>query len=161
VLIPIYRASYDLLGGLDYHVCDLAADLAQGRLPLAVYLLAGTLDDAVALLTSLPLGPLALGLGLLAGFLEYLPAFAAGLLDLAPVLGQELAGLGTCLCGLVYSTLYLGLALLDLPANRRLNVTPEEEDQDAESYQLPEDQAGVERVEYGAHASPLASSTGR
>ena len=134
MLVAVYGASDDLLGGLDDHVGDFASYLAHGRLAFAVDLLAGALDDAVALIAGLPLGTLALGLGLFAGVLENLAALAAGLLDLAPVLGQELAGLGPRLFGLVYGALYLGLALLDLPADRRIDVTPEEEEQDAESY---------------------------
>jgi hypothetical protein len=61
---------------------------------------------------------------LLAGVFEDLPALAAGLFDLAPVLGQELAGLGARLLGLVYGAFDLGLALLDLLANRPVSSIP-------------------------------------
>ena len=50
MLVAVYGASEDLPGSLDDHVGDLASDLSHGRLALAVYLLAGPLDDAVALL---------------------------------------------------------------------------------------------------------------
>ena len=50
MLVTVYGAAYDLLRGLDHHVRDFSTDLAQSRLALAVYLLAGALDDAVALL---------------------------------------------------------------------------------------------------------------
>ena len=109
--------------------------------------LAGTLDDAVALLAGLPLGSLALGLGLLAGVLEDLTALATGLLDLAPVLGQELARLGARLLGLVNGAFDLGLPILDLLADRRVDVPDEQEQQDEEGYDLPEDQAGIAQVE--------------
>ena len=147
MLVAVYGAADDLLGGLDDHVGDLAADLAHGRLSLAVYLLAGALDYAVALLAGLPLRPLALGFRLLAGLLEDPPSLAAGLFDLAPVLGQELACLSARLLGLVYGLFDLGLPLLDLLADRRVDVPDEQEQQDKEGYDLPEDQAGITQVE--------------
>jgi hypothetical protein len=147
VLVAVYGASDDLLGGLNYHVSDLSTDLAHRRLPLAVYLLAGALDDAVALLAGLLLGPLALGFRLLAGLVENAASLAAGLFDLAPVLRQELAGLRTRLLGLIDRLLDLGLALLYLLADRRVHVPDEQDQQDQEGHHRPEDQAGVAQVE--------------
>jgi hypothetical protein len=147
VLVAVYGAAYDLLGGLDNHIRHLATHIAHRRLALPVYLLAGALDDAVALLASLPLGPLALGLGLLAGLVQDAASLATGLLDLTPVLGQQLAGLGARLLGLVYGLFDLRLALLDLLADRRVHEPDEQSHQDQERHYRPEDQAGVAQVE--------------
>jgi hypothetical protein len=147
VFVAVYGATDDLLGGLDDHIGDLATDLTHGRLALPIYLLAGALDDAVALLAGLPLGTLALGFGLLAGLVQYAASLAAGLFDLAPVLGQELAGFGARLLRLVYGLFDLGLAVLDLLPDRRVDVPNQQEQQDEKGYDLPEDQAGIAQVE--------------
>src|SRR5215207_7106724 len=132
------------LGGQYHHICDLAAQLAQGRVPLALYFLAGALDDALALLARLALGALSGGLALLAGLV------------------QDLARLGPGLLCLVYGLLYLRLAALDLVAYRRVDVAVEQEQEDHEGDDLPEDQARVEEVEDRVHAlSSLPPPRGR
>jgi hypothetical protein len=147
VLVVVDRAPEDLLGGLNHHAGDLAADVAYGALALAAYLLAGPLDDAVALLAGLLLRALALGVGLLAGVLQDAPALAAGLLDLAPVLGQKLAGFFARLLRLVDGALDLCLALLDLVPDRRVDVPDDQEQQNSEGDYLPEEQASLDQIE--------------
>ena len=139
MLVAVYGASDDLLGGLNDHIGHLAPDLTHGSLPLAVYLLAGALDDTVALFAGLLLRALALGFGLLAGLIEDSAPLATGLLDLAPVLGQKLAGFRARLLRLVYRAFDLGLALLDLFADRGVHVPDEQGQQDQERYNGPED----------------------
>src|SRR5918998_1690061 len=127
----------DLLGGLDDHLGDLAAHLAQGRVSLALYLLAGALDDAVALLARLALGALALSLALLARLVQDLARLAAGLVDLR-------------------------LAVLDLVPDRRVDVAVEQKQEDHEGDDLPEDQARVKEIEYRAkHVLALPSNPAR
>ena len=87
MLLAVELLSDDALGCHYDHVSDLAAQLAQGGVPLALYLLAGALDDAIALLARLALGSLAGGLALLAGLVQDLARLAPCLFDLAPVLG--------------------------------------------------------------------------
>src|ERR687894_2667347 len=119
VSVAVQLVSDDPLGGQDDHLGDLAAHLAQGVVALALYLLAGALDDAVALLARLALGALALGLALLARLVQDLAGLATRLFDLAPVLGEELARLAASLLRLVYGLLYLRLTALDLVPDRR------------------------------------------
>src|SRR5829696_2435704 len=130
VPVTVQLVADNALGGQDHHLGDLAAHLAQGVVALALYLLAGALDDAVALLAGLPLGAL------------------AGRLTLLACLVQDLAGLAAGLLRLVYGLLYLRLAALDLVPDRRVDVAVEQEQEDREGDDLPEDQARVGQVEY-------------
>src|ERR687886_846526 len=119
VVVAIYRAPYDLLGGLYDHVGDLLTQFAQRRLPLAVYILAGPFYHPISLLASLLLGPVTLGLTLLAGLFADLACLLASLLDLLSVIFQKIARLFPGLLRLVYGLLDGLLTLPDLVPDRR------------------------------------------
>jgi hypothetical protein len=159
VIVVIHLAPYDLLGGLYDHGGDLLAQLAQGRLLLALYLLASPPYHPVALVASLALGPLALGLTLLSGLLAYLARLVAGLLDLLPVILQKLASLFPSLLRLVYGLLDGLLALADLVPDRRVDEPGKQRNQDQEGYDLPEDQAGVGQIENTCRVKHVLSSS--
>src|ERR671933_369958 len=69
VIVAVYRAPYNLLGGLYDHVGDFLTQFAQRRLPLAVYILAGPFYHPVSLLAGLLPSLLRLVYGLLDGLL--------------------------------------------------------------------------------------------
>src|SRR5215212_10291191 len=130
MVVAVYRAAQDLLGGLHDHAGDLLAHLSHRRLLLALYLLASPLDYAVGFLAGLLLGPLALGLADLAGLL-------AGFVDLLPVLLEKLTGLSPGLLRLVYSLLDGLLATLYLIPYRWVDEPVEQGEQDRKGHDLP------------------------
>src|SRR5919202_2611049 len=136
VVVAVYRAPYNLLGGLYDHAGDFLTQFAQRRLPLAVYILAGPFYHPVSLLAGLLLGPLTLSLSLLAGLFTDLACLLASLLDLLTVIFQKLAGLFPSLLRLVYGLLDGLLALPDLIPDRRVDEPHQEREEEMEGCKI-------------------------